>query len=83
LVSWDSVALRAPATAYAIKSEAKPVQGFAGYHVNKKMTNSLVLGVESKGQGNVVYLVDNPLFRCFWESGKFLFANAVFMVGVN
>jgi len=66
-----------------IKSDAKPLQGFAGYHVNKKISNSLVLGVESKGQGNVVYLVDNPLFRCFWESGKLLFANAVFMVGAN
>jgi hypothetical protein len=26
-------------------------------------------------------LVDNPLFRAFWENGKMVFANAVFMVG--
>ncbi|HNU42895.1 MAG: Zinc carboxypeptidase [Bacteroidetes bacterium OLB12] len=64
-----------------IKGNAKPVQGFAGYRVNKKMSNSLVLGVEQKGQGNVVYFVDNPLFRNFWESGKMIFSNAVFMVG--
>lgn len=64
-----------------IKGNAKPVQGFAGHKVNKKMSNSLALGVEEKGQGNIVYLVDNPLFRCFWESGKMLFSNAVFMVG--
>jgi hypothetical protein len=63
-----------------IKGNAKPVQGFAGYRINKKMSNSLVLGVEQKGQGNVVYLVDNPLFRNFWESGKMIFSNAVFMV---
>ncbi|MBX2913943.1 MAG: zinc carboxypeptidase [Cyclobacteriaceae bacterium] len=63
-----------------IKGNAKPVQGFAGYRINKKMSNSLVLGVEPKGQGNVVYLVDNPLFRNFWESGKMIFSNAVFMV---
>lgn len=65
-----------------IKGVAKPVQGFAGYRANKKMDNTLVFGVQQKGQGNIVYLVDNPLFRCFWENGKMLFANAVFMVGM-
>jgi hypothetical protein len=64
-----------------IKGKAKPIQGFAGTRINRKLDNSLVFGVEEKGQGNVVYLVDNPLFRCFWENGKMLFANAVFMVG--
>ena len=51
-----------------IKGNAKPIQGFAGHKVNKKLTNSLVLGVEEKGQGNIVYLVDNPLFRSFCPS---------------
>lgn len=64
-----------------LKGKTKPVQGFAGFKVNKTLQNSLVFGVESKGDGQVVYLVDNPLFRCFWENGKLLFANAVFMVG--
>jgi hypothetical protein len=64
-----------------IKGKAKPVQGFAGYKANQKIDNSLVFGVEEKGQGEIVYLVDNPLFRCFWENGKMIFANAVFMVG--
>ena len=64
-----------------IKGVAKPVQGFAGKHINRKMTNSLVFGVEEKGDGHVIYLVDNPLFRSFWESGKMIFSNAVFMVG--
>ena len=64
-----------------IKGKAKPIQGFAGVRINRKLDNSLVLGVEQKGQGNIVYLVDNPLFRCFWESGKLLFSNAVFLVG--
>jgi len=64
-----------------IKGKAKPVQGFAGFKANKKLDNSLVFGVEDKGRGNIVYFVDNPLFRCFWENGKMLFANAVFVVG--
>lgn len=62
-----------------IKGNAKPVQGFAGYNINKKISNSLVFGVEEKGSGKVIYFVDNPVFRCFWESGKMLFSNAVFM----
>jgi hypothetical protein len=33
------------------------------------------------GRGSVVYMVDDPLFRSFWENGKLLFSNAVFMVG--
>ncbi len=64
-----------------IKGKAKPVQGFAGYKINKKLDNSFVFGVEEKGRGSIVYFVDDPLFRNFWESGKMLFSNAVFMVG--
>lgn len=64
-----------------IKGAAKPIQGFAGHRINKKMSNSLVFGVEQKGRGNIVYMVDNPLFRTFWESGKMMFSNAVFLVG--
>jgi hypothetical protein len=64
-----------------LKGDARPVQGFAGSNMRKKLSNSMVFGVEDKGSGKVVYLVDNPLFRCFWENGKMLFSNAVFMVG--
>ena len=63
------------------KGSVKPVQGFAGYNANRALQNSLLFGVEEKGDGEVVYLVDNPLFRSFWEDGKMIFANAVFMVG--
>ena len=45
------------------------------------LEKSLVYGVEQKGKGTLVYLVDDPLFRSFWENGKLLFSNAVFMVG--
>jgi hypothetical protein len=64
-----------------IKGKAKPVQGFAGFKANRKLDNSLVFGVEDKGRGHIVYFVDNPLFRSFWENGKMAFANAVFLVG--
>lgn len=64
-----------------LKSKPKPVQGFAGKNANEKLVNSLVFGVEKKGKGSIVYLVDNPMFRCFWEDGKMLLSNAVFLVG--
>lgn len=64
-----------------IKGKAKPIQGYAGYKINAKLDNSFVLGVEDKGRGTVVYFVDDPLFRNFWENGKMLFSNAVFVVG--
>ncbi len=52
--------------------------GFAGSKAVKRMKGTTVFGVENKGRGAIVYMVDNPLFRGFWEEGKFLFSNAVF-----
>jgi hypothetical protein len=43
--------------------------------------DATLFGVEDLGRGTVVYLADNPLFRSFWENGKLLFSNAVFLVG--
>ncbi|MEQ8575506.1 MAG: zinc carboxypeptidase, partial [Fulvivirga sp.] len=64
-----------------IRGKARPVTGFAGSEALDNLDDSLVFGVEPKGRGQVVYMVDNPLFRGFWENGKLLFSNAVFMVG--
>ncbi|MEQ8237756.1 MAG: zinc carboxypeptidase, partial [Cyclobacteriaceae bacterium] len=52
--------------------------GFTGQNVMELIDGSLVFGVESRGKGNVVFFIDNPLFRSFWYNGKLLFANAVF-----
>ncbi len=57
------------------------VAGFVGNKLKQKLRNALIFGVEEKGNGSVVYLSDNPLFRLFWENGKMLFSNAVFLVG--
>jgi len=55
--------------------------GFAGFKVKEKLKDGVLFGVEEIGRGCIIYLVDNPLFRSFWENGKLLFANAVFIVG--
>jgi hypothetical protein len=58
-----------------------PVSGFVGNNLNKRLQNHLVLGVQDIGRGHVTYFTDDVLFRSFWENGKLLFANAVFLVG--
>lgn len=63
-----------------VEGEPEIVSGFAGSEATKKIENSLTFGVEPMGRGSFVYLVDNPLFRAFWENGKLFFANAVFFV---
>ncbi|EMR03091.1 Zinc carboxypeptidase [Cesiribacter andamanensis AMV16] len=64
-----------------IRSQNALVSGFVGRQAKERLANTLVFGVEEKGQGQIIYMVDNPLFRAFWHSGKLFFTNAVFMVG--
>ncbi|HMQ07191.1 MAG TPA: M14 family metallopeptidase [Saprospiraceae bacterium] len=71
-----------------LKNAANPVYipeewkhyGFIGSELKKKLANTVTFAVENKGRGSVIYMVDNPMFRGFWESGHQIFANALFMV---
>jgi len=56
------------------------VSGVAGTNVLKKLDNGLLFGVQSAGKGTILYFSDDILFRSFWESGKQLFANGLFLV---
>lgn len=55
--------------------------GFVGAQTKLKLQDGLIFGVKDMGAGKVVVMTDNPLFRSFWENGKLLFGNAVFLVG--
>jgi hypothetical protein len=57
------------------------VSGFTGSKAKEKLKDGLVFGVQEIGRGQIVYLADDVLFRSFWENGKLLFCNAVFLVG--
>jgi hypothetical protein len=57
------------------------VTGFTGSRAKDKLKDGLLFGVQDMGRGSIVYLADNPIFRSFWENGKLLFANAIFLVG--
>ena len=57
------------------------VAGFVGSKAKPAIKDGVVFGVQEVGQGSIVFMADDPLFREFWEGGKMLFSNAVFMVG--
>lgn len=56
------------------------VAGLVGHKVLRKLSSGMLFGVQSMGKGNVVYLGTDILFRSFWENGKQMFSNAVFIV---
>jgi hypothetical protein len=62
-----------------IKKNA-PVAGFVGAELKPKLKDGLVFGVMPEGRGTVTFFTDDILFRSFWESGKLMMANAVFLV---
>jgi hypothetical protein len=57
------------------------VSGFTGTRAREKIRDGVIFGVQDLGRGEVVFMADDPLFRSFWENGKMLFCNAVFLVG--
>ena len=63
-----------------IKDAPKRISGYAGKNALQSLENSLVFGEEPYGRGSLIYFVDDPLFRGFWENGKLFFANALFLV---
>lgn len=57
--------------------DKEPVAGFAGFKFKDKIENTLVIGSERIGSGEVIYISDNPYFRAFWKSGRVLLGNVI------
>lgn len=57
------------------------VSGYVGYKLNPKLKDGLLFGIQDLGNGSVTYLTDNVMFRSFWNNGKLMFSNAIFLVG--
>ncbi|HMU47700.1 MAG TPA: M14 family metallopeptidase [Chitinophagaceae bacterium] len=57
------------------------VAGFIGAEKKQKFRDGLLFGAQAMGDGTVIYMADNPLFRSFWENGKLLLCNALFFSG--
>ena len=54
--------------------------GFIGARLKPKFEETVSFAIEEKGGGSIIYMVDNPLFRGFWDNGLMLFGNALFLV---
>lgn len=67
----------------AYLNDTKVFSGFAGQDAVKTLDQTLVFGEEPMGNGSFIYMVDNPLFRSFWENGKMFFINSIFFVNNN
>ncbi|MDC1505261.1 M14 family metallopeptidase [Winogradskyella sp.] len=63
--------------------DTKVFSGFAGKNALKNLDKTLVFGEERMGNGSFIYMVDNTLFRSFWENGKLFLVNAIFFVNNN
>lgn len=66
-----------------IGDEVISVSGFSGEEAKNGLKNSLVFGEVKLGKGSLVYLVDNVLFRSFWENGKLFLVNSIFFVNTD
>ena len=62
-----------------VESAGDLTAGFVGANVKEELGKTLVFGVEEIGNGSIVYMVDNPLFRAFWHNGKMIVGNAIFI----
>lgn len=54
--------------------------GFIGAGLKPKFDETVSFAVEEKGGGQIIYMIDNPLYRGFWDNGVMLFGNALFLV---
>ena len=57
------------------------VAGFAGVKAKAALQEGVVIGVKEIGAGKLIFMADDPIFRNFWENGKLVLANAVFLNG--
>ena len=63
--------------------DTKVYSGFAGQDALKNLDQTLVFGEEPMGSGSFIYMVENTLFRSFWENGKLFLVNSIFFVNNN
>ena len=57
------------------------VSGFTGNKLRSRLKDGTLIGDLDMGRGSVIFFADDLLFRSFWENGKLMFCNAVFLAG--
>ena len=56
------------------------VIGYFGQQFLSHFGQNMIFGHRELGDGQIVYLTHNPIFRGFWEDGKLLVANALYFL---
>lgn len=79
----DRILYEPSASAWNVGSFRKDsyVTGFAGMKAKQALEEGVVMGVKQIGAGKFIYMADDPIFRNFWEGGKLVLTNAVFLHG--
>jgi hypothetical protein len=79
----DRVLFEPSASAWNVGSFKKDsyMTGFAGVKAKAALEEGVAIGVKQMGAGKVIYMADDPIFRNFWEGGKLILTNAVFLHG--
>ncbi len=52
--------------------------GFIGSRIRPYLKNTPIVATQRIGEGQAIFFIDDPVFRCFWEQGKMLLYNALF-----
>ena len=65
-----------------IADDAFLLGGWAGGKAQELAPGALVAGTISVGEGQIVLIADNPLFRGFWRNGQLLLSNAIFQAWI-
>jgi hypothetical protein len=79
----DRVLYEPSASAWNVGSFKKDsyITGFAGVKAKAALEEGVAIGVRQMGAGKIIYMADDPIFRNFWEGGKLILTNAVFLHG--
>jgi hypothetical protein len=52
--------------------------GFVGTKLKEQIQDGLLFGEQQLGNGKIIYLTDDVLFRSFWQNGKLFLCNGLF-----
>jgi hypothetical protein len=52
-----------------------------GSKLKPQLKKGVLIAEKQYGNGHIIIINDDLLFRLFWQNGKLMFANAVFLAG--
>ena len=59
------------------RKENPVLAGFTWEEAEERLRGALLVGIETKGRGAVVFFAQEPFFRLFWRATAPIFLNSV------